>query len=268
MSLSSENHHPSLIKRVTKELQSLNAQPPAGIKVLLNEGNMMDIQALIHGPEGTPFEGGVFKIKFVIGSDFPSSPPKGFFTTKIFHPNVSKAGGEICVDTLKRDWKKDYRLEHILLVVRCLLIAPNPESALNEDAAKLLLDDYDAYFKHAKMWTGIHAPNRGEFAPVSRSSSPTASSATITEPSSTEKCIGNNRAECKEKDHSEANIEATTTVNAASPLGVNAHGNIGAATTTTNTTNTTTTTTSTTSKKRAADKKLEKDDKKRTLRRL
>ena len=37
------------------------------------------------------------------------------------------------------------------------MIAPNPESALNEEAGKLLLEDYDSYFKHAKLITSIHA---------------------------------------------------------------------------------------------------------------
>lgn len=32
------------------------------------------------------------------------------------------------------------RLRHILMVVRCLLIEPFPESALNEEAAKMLLE--------------------------------------------------------------------------------------------------------------------------------
>jgi hypothetical protein len=39
--------------------------------------------------------------------------------TKIFHPNMSKAG-EICVDTLKKGWKKEYGVGHVL-VVRCLI---------------------------------------------------------------------------------------------------------------------------------------------------
>ena len=39
----------------------------------------------------------------------------GFFTTKIFHPNVA-SNGEICVNTLKKDWKSDLGIKHILLV--------------------------------------------------------------------------------------------------------------------------------------------------------
>lgn len=42
-------------------------------------------------------------------------------------------------------------------VIKCLLIAPFPESALNEEAGKLQLEDYEAYFKHAKLITEIYA---------------------------------------------------------------------------------------------------------------
>ena len=55
----------------------------------------------------------------------PACP--GYFSTKIFHPNVS-ASGEICVNVLKRDWKPDLGLRHVLTVIRCLLIEPNAES--------------------------------------------------------------------------------------------------------------------------------------------
>ncbi|CAI5536782.1 unnamed protein product [Closterium sp. Naga37s-1] len=93
--------------------------------------------------EGTPYEGGVFRMKLLLGRDFPNAAPKGFFLTRIFHPNVAK-NGEICVSVLKKDWKATLGLKRVLLVVRCLLIEPYPESALNEDAGKLLLEDYNA----------------------------------------------------------------------------------------------------------------------------
>ena len=37
--------------------------------------------------------------------------------TKIFHPNISKSG-EICVDTLKKGWRKEYGVGHVLVVRR------------------------------------------------------------------------------------------------------------------------------------------------------
>jgi ubiquitin-conjugating enzyme E2 S len=79
--------------------------------------------------------------------------------TKIFHPNVSTAG-EICVNTLKKDWQSSYGIGHILVVVKCLLIHPNPESALDEEAGKLLLEDYSRFAEHAQMITSVHATPR------------------------------------------------------------------------------------------------------------
>lgn len=151
-----ENLHPQIIKKVVKELTSLSSDPPEGIKVFTNEQDVTDIQATIEGPAGTPYEGGLFRVKLVLGKDFPSAPPKGFFLTKIFHPNVA-SNGEICVNTLKKDWKPELGVKHILLTVKCLLIVPNPESALNEEAGKLLLEKYDDYSKRAQWWTDIHA---------------------------------------------------------------------------------------------------------------
>lgn len=42
-------------------------------------------------------------------------------------------------------------------MIKCLLIEPNPASALNEDAGKLLLDDYQEFFQRATLMTEIHA---------------------------------------------------------------------------------------------------------------
>ena len=37
------------------------------------------------------------------------------------------------------------------------MIVPNPSSALNEEAGRLLLEQYDDYFARAKLMTQIHA---------------------------------------------------------------------------------------------------------------
>lgn len=39
---------------------------------------------------------------------------------------------------------------------------PNPESALNEEAGKLLLESHDEYSERAKMMTEIHAQGGGK----------------------------------------------------------------------------------------------------------
>lgn len=151
-----ENLPPKEMKRLMKEIFAISKNPPEGIKVSIEGDNITDIRADIEGPVGTPFEGGVFTCKLILGQDFPQVPPKGVFTTKIFHPNVSKTG-EICVNTLKKDWVATHGIQHILIVIRCLLIHPNPESALNEDAGKMLLENYDEFHNRARLMTQIHA---------------------------------------------------------------------------------------------------------------
>ncbi|XP_008473896.1 ubiquitin-conjugating enzyme E2 S [Diaphorina citri] len=152
-----ENLSPQIIRRVSKELQDLTKTPPEGIHVCINEEDITDVQAIIDGPAGTPYSNGYFKVKLLLSKNFPSVPPKAFFLTKIFHPNVDTKNGEICVNTLKKDWNPDLGIKHILLTIKCLLIVPNPESALNEEAGKLLLEHYDDYSRRATMMTEIHA---------------------------------------------------------------------------------------------------------------
>lgn len=53
----------------------------------------------------------------------------------------------------------EYRIYNLFIsqTIKCLLIVPNAESALNEEAGKLLLEQYEDYFQRAKMMTEIHA---------------------------------------------------------------------------------------------------------------
>ncbi|OAJ39090.1 hypothetical protein BDEG_22962 [Batrachochytrium dendrobatidis JEL423] len=121
-----------VIKRIAREVADIKANPPEGILIIEDESNILDIQAWIQGP--------------------------GVFLTQIFHPNVSESG-EICVSTLKKDWKSEFGIKHILLTIKCLLIVPNPESALNEEAGRLILEDYEEFSKHAILITKIYGQN-------------------------------------------------------------------------------------------------------------
>ena len=51
----------------------------------------------------------------------------GFFLTKIFHPNIA-TNGEICVNTLKKDWNPNLGLRHVLIVsVLAVLVSLHSE---------------------------------------------------------------------------------------------------------------------------------------------
>lgn len=47
-----ENLSPQIIRQVVKEILSLQSNPPEGIKVMLNEADVLEIQAIIQGPAG------------------------------------------------------------------------------------------------------------------------------------------------------------------------------------------------------------------------
>ena len=154
---SNENVAPKVMNQVLKQLAGLQESKLDGIRYLQNDENPLDIQAELEGPDQTPYEGGVFRLKLTLGSDFPAQPPKAYLLTKIFHPNIAPTG-EVCVNTLKRDWQPtNWSIPNILQVIRCLLIVPFPESALNEEAGKLFMESYEEYADHARMMTQVHA---------------------------------------------------------------------------------------------------------------
>lgn len=95
-------------------------------------------------------------MKLVLSEDYPNSPPRGFFLTKIYHPNIAQ-NGDICVNTLKKDWNADVTLKHVFQVIRCLLIVPFPESSLNDEAGKLFMDSYEEFARRARIMTEVHA---------------------------------------------------------------------------------------------------------------
>jgi len=62
------------------------------------EGDLFKWRATVVGPEGTPYEGGVFNVSITVPTEYPFRPPEVLFTTKIYHPNVKTDTGEICAE--------------------------------------------------------------------------------------------------------------------------------------------------------------------------
>lgn len=152
-----ENISPKVMNLVLRQIGHLQQEKLDGVHFLQNGEDPLDIQALVDGPTQTPYEGGVYRVKICIPSEFPAIPPRAIFLTKIFHPNIS-SNGDVCVNTLKRDWDpSNWSIGHILQVIRCLLIVPFPESALNEEAGRLFMESYAEYAAHASMMNQVHA---------------------------------------------------------------------------------------------------------------
>lgn len=159
--LISENLPPRTLARVSREVREMMRNPAEGTKLVIDPDtglppSLHEIMAEIEGPTGTPYANRFFQLKLVIPTDFPNSPPRGFFLTKIYHPNVDMSTGAICVNTLKKDWTPTTTMSHVLGVIRCLLIIPFPESSLNDEAGKLFMESYEEYARRAKLMANVH----------------------------------------------------------------------------------------------------------------
>ena len=79
--------------------------------------------------------GGIFNLELFLPDDYPMTPPRIRFLTRIYHPNIDRLG-RICLDVLKNNWSPALQIRTILLSIQALLGAPNPEDPLNEAVAK------------------------------------------------------------------------------------------------------------------------------------
>ncbi|KAI4190598.1 MAG: hypothetical protein L6R41_000691 [Letrouitia leprolyta] len=164
----------ALPKRIVKETERLMAEPYAssarpstlrdpneifrvpGISAVPHEDNLRYFDVLIHGPSQSPYESGIFKLELFLPDDYPMTPPKIRFLTKIYHPNIDKLG-RICLDVLKSNWSPALQIRTILLSIQALLGAPNPDDPLANDVAQRWKEDEKAAIQTAREWTQKHA---------------------------------------------------------------------------------------------------------------
>ncbi len=64
------------MQALARQIKALATAPPEGIKYVPTE-SISEVLCDMDGPTGTPYEGGTFKVKLVLGQDYPTAPPKG-----------------------------------------------------------------------------------------------------------------------------------------------------------------------------------------------
>ncbi|POW02520.1 hypothetical protein PSTT_11726 [Puccinia striiformis] len=154
----------NLPKRIIKETERLVSDAPPGISAVPHDDNLRYFDVGLQGPEGSAFQGGLFKLELFLPEDYPMSPPKVRFLTKIYHPNIDKLG-RICLDILK-GWSHRYTLDRwspalqirtVLLSIQALLSSPNPDDPLANDVAQHYKSDEAGAIELSREWTTKYA---------------------------------------------------------------------------------------------------------------
>jgi ubiquitin-conjugating enzyme E2 D/E len=131
------------------------------------------LQAIVFGPEDTPYENGVFFLDITLPLEYPFRPPMVKFKTKIFHPNfIINENCHYAVKELSKDWNPHVTISKIVNKIYSLLKKPNMDcendsqnllhfhhhhsikkNIFNKECLKIMKENYENYEKIAKEWT-------------------------------------------------------------------------------------------------------------------
>ena len=85
-----------------RDFKKMNSDPPPGINAAPLAENIMVWQAVIFGPDETPWEGGTFNLLLEFSEDYPNKPPKVRFVSKVYHPNGEPERARAAAATTER----------------------------------------------------------------------------------------------------------------------------------------------------------------------
>ena len=134
---------------------------------LVNDNNIYHWIITMTGPKGTPYEGGLFKIKADFPEDYPNHGPELKFINKIYHLNVNFTNdpGHICINSIN-SWRltgkvRDqpfYTMKQALFDIFSLFYKQGVGSAYDQKMADLYENHKDQFNQIARKWTQLYAP--------------------------------------------------------------------------------------------------------------
>lgn len=136
-------------KRLMRDFRRIQQDATSGVSASPVPDDIMKWNAVIIGPDSTPFEDGTFKLVMQFDEQYPSKPPSVKFVSEMFHPNVYPSG-ELCVDILQNKWSPTYTVSTLLTSIQSLLNDPNTSSPANVEAANMYREHRSQYTKKVR----------------------------------------------------------------------------------------------------------------------
>ena len=161
------NNFPNIsVKRVCGELKMIERRNVPGFTI--KPKSPQDMTKLIGSFSGfpqSPYEGGLYEVEFVIPKEYPNKPPRAYFITKVWHPNISSKTGCICLDILSSKWSFSENLLSVIMGIYSLLVSAEPDDPQDAPVASQYINDRDLFDKTASFWNHIYAggPTRDGF---------------------------------------------------------------------------------------------------------
>ena len=142
-------------RRILSEIRRFNDAPPF-ISLSLIGSSLNHVLGIFVGPPDTPYEIGIFFVRFQIPEQYPLVPPKCRLVTKIYHPNIDR-NGEVCLNVLDKEWQPVWSLSDLLLAIIALLEEPNEDDFSNSEVAHMKKNDRRQFDTNARDWTKKYA---------------------------------------------------------------------------------------------------------------
>ncbi|EEY65550.1 ubiquitin-conjugating enzyme E2, putative [Phytophthora infestans T30-4] len=120
--------------RMRKEIAMLESDPPFGVSAWPKDDQIDHLEAQILGPDGSPYEKGVFQLEIEIPERYPFEPPKG-------------------------SWLPSVNISTLLTTIRLLMGEPNADDGLMPEIADTFKHNRELFNRKATEMTVQHARN-------------------------------------------------------------------------------------------------------------